>query len=62
MRQKNEREEMFLRELSELTEKYGIKICGCGCCGSPWLGELLGNDRLGEDLRFDDTKKKYFCS
>ena len=27
----------FLKELSELTEKYQIFIGGCGCCDSPWL-------------------------
>lgn len=30
----------FLEELSELTKRYGIEICGCGCCGSPWLKNL----------------------
>ena len=27
----------FLKELTELSDKYGISIHGCGCCGSPWL-------------------------
>ncbi|MFU0240394.1 hypothetical protein ACKI1J_32235 [Streptomyces scabiei] len=27
----------FLQDLSALTEKYGLVIAGCGCCGSPWL-------------------------
>jgi hypothetical protein len=27
----------FVAELTELTKKHGIKIWGCGCCGSPGL-------------------------
>ena len=27
----------FLADLAALTEKHGIEIGGCGCCGSPWL-------------------------
>ncbi len=27
----------FLKELSELSNKYKIEISGCGCCGSPSL-------------------------
>ena len=27
----------FLAELTVLSNKYGIKIEGCGCCGSPAL-------------------------
>lgn len=27
----------FLKELTELSEKYNIYIQGCGCCGSPWI-------------------------
>ena len=27
----------FLTELTVLSNKYGIKIEGCGCCGSPAL-------------------------
>lgn len=29
--------EHFLKELSELSNKYKIEIGGCGCCGSPSL-------------------------
>jgi hypothetical protein len=34
---KSKNEADFLLKLSELSNQYGIKISGCGCCGSPWL-------------------------
>ena len=33
--------ERFLIELTELTRKHGIVIGGCGCCGSPWLDDVI---------------------
>lgn len=30
-------EQVFIDGLDELTARTGIKIVGCGCCGSPWL-------------------------
>lgn len=30
----------FLTELTFLSNKYGVKIEGCGCCGSPFLAEI----------------------
>ena len=35
-----EKMNMFLEELSELSNKYGLAIGGCGCCGSPWIDEI----------------------
>jgi len=53
-------EAAFLKELSELTLKYRLKIGGCGCCGSPFLSELEKKQKSGsystsegEDLRFN---------
>lgn len=30
----------FLRDLSEVTRKHGLKIDGCGCCNSPRVEKL----------------------
>lgn len=35
-----ERITKFLKELTDLCDKYDIYIKGCGCCGSPWLDDL----------------------
>ena len=37
--------EDFLSELIVLTRKHGIKIDGCGCCGSPFLMELKEEEK-----------------
>lgn len=39
----------FLVDLAALTEKHGIKIGGCGCCGSPWVKKT------------EERKGKYTC-
>lgn len=44
-----EKFEVFLKELTALSIKYGIVIEGCGCCGSPYL----------EFLREDQTEHEY---
>lgn len=50
--------EEFLKELSELTEKHGFSIGGCGCCGSPWINDF--KDEFGADnLYYDNEKQKY---
>lgn len=45
----------FLEELSELSNKYGFAIGGCGCCGSPWVATI---DHLvvADDLGFNNGK------
>ena len=35
----------FLADLSALTQKYGIRIEGCGCCDSPYLRSIFGPPR-----------------
>ena len=50
-----ERLDKFLEELSELTNKYGFVIGGCGCCGSPWVDEIDG-DSGGDELGFVNGK------
>ena len=48
----------FLNELSELTRKYGIKIDGCGCCGSPWIEDIRTGNTV-DSLEYDDEKQQY---
>ena len=40
MEELSEKERAFLIGLEKLTRKTGIKIGGCGCCGSPFLSEV----------------------
>ncbi len=47
----------FLQELTALSDKYGIYIEGCGCCGSPWLNDIQAgknydNLTYGQDNRY----------
>ena len=39
------RETEFLRKLEQITRETGIKIGGCGCCGSPFTSELTTEER-----------------
>lgn len=39
MKTRKEREKEFMVGLAKLTRETGIIISGCGCCGSPFLGE-----------------------
>lgn len=52
-----EKELLFVKELTELSKKYGVYISGCGCCDSPYLtnekqwcteGELQWNNETDE--------------
>lgn len=38
----------FLEGLSELSNKTGITVHGCGCCGSPFLDELEKGQEVKE--------------
>ena len=50
----------FLTELTVLSNKYGAKIEGCGCCGSPALTQIKPEmmngsykiDKENENLRW----------
>jgi GTPase involved in cell partitioning and DNA repair len=39
----DEQQEALLADLTELSRKHGIKIGGCGCCGSPYFTEMDRN-------------------
>lgn len=46
----------FLKELANLTQKWGFEIGGCGCCGSPWAY----NENLEAcHLYYDEKEKTY---
>lgn len=49
----------FLDDLAEITKKYGIEICGCGCCGSPWLRDMNQNRDIADQLTYDEQLEKY---
>jgi hypothetical protein len=50
---------LFLKELSQLTNKYGIYINGCGCCGSPYLTDKEPEFEGDGELKWDIEKKEY---
>ena len=53
-----EKLDKFLEELSELSNKYGLAISGCGCCGSPWIEEIDG-ETIADYLELKNNK--YEC-
>ena len=50
----------FLRELTVLTQKHGLKIGGCGDCGSPWVCNIKerGSNQI-EHLYYCPAHKEY---
>lgn len=50
----------FLNELSLLTQKYGIAIGGCGCCGSPFVYDMATDKTLLEALGYDEKTQEYY--
>ena len=50
--------EEFLKELTELTKKYGLYIDGCSCCGSPNIFNME-DEKIGRDLYYDCKKEEY---
>lgn len=55
----NELAEQFMNELSLLTQKYGIAIDGCGCCGSPYVYDMATKETLVEAIYYDEEKQQY---
>jgi hypothetical protein len=51
--------ENFLKELAELTQKYGIGIGGCGCYGSPYLYDLKNDEFCADDLFYNEKLGVY---
>ena len=53
----------FLRDLSRLSDKYGFRIGGCGCDGSPYIYRVRsdggGGRSIAYDLRWDREKYAY---
>lgn len=55
----NKNKSFFLKELEYLSEKYQIKIGGCGCCCSPWLKDLKYKKYIGYNLEYIEEKRVY---
>ena len=52
MKTTEDREHAFLSGLASLTRKTGIKIVGCGCCGSPEIVEASGAELVDQDAGY----------
>lgn len=61
MRTKEEKERLdkFYDELTALTNKYNIKIEGCGCCGSPYLVDIETFQTLDEYVNYNKDEREY---
>lgn len=44
---KEQRFEDFLKELTKLTNKFGVRVSGCGCCGSPFIVDEKAKGEYG---------------
>ena len=54
-----EKLEAFLKELAELTNKYGLSIGGCGCCGSPWIEDINTREYIDYGLTYRKNTGMY---
>lgn len=55
----------FLVEYDKLCQKYHMGLCGCGCCGSPFLrydDKYYRNeeDESIDDINYNDVVNKVF--
>lgn len=46
-KQQDDKKQQFISELTSLSQKYGLTIGGCGCCGSPWVAEMEPSEKNG---------------
>lgn len=51
-----EREKEFIKDLTKLSRRYGVQIGGCGCCGSPFLGDIQ-KDQQGGSYEYNSYLK-----
>ena len=49
----------FLKELEQLTNKYGLYIGGCGCCNSPYICKIGENVHIADNLYYDEDTCKF---
>lgn len=55
----SERRVEFLKKLGELTMEFSIEICGCGCCGSPYLVDHAEKPKGGYLVNENDDNLRW---
>jgi hypothetical protein len=41
----------FLEDLKNISNKHGIELCSCACCGGIWLSDATGVEFTGCRVR-----------
>jgi hypothetical protein len=59
MMNEKERNELFMKELTTLSKKHGVKIWGCGCCGSPQLSTMKEEEIVEDALYVEGRQLQY---
>ena len=59
MKKTNEKTDQFLKELTELTKKHQIEICGN--YDGAWLNDMVDDKSFCGELYFDRNKQEYVC-
>lgn len=49
----------FLKELEQLTNKYGLIVDACGCCNSPFIYKKGERVSIAENLWFNQETNEY---